>query len=748
MKSNIVYGPPGTGKSTELLRRMKAELDSGTPDKDICFVSFTKAAAKELAARAGLKSANISTIHSLAFRCAEIRKEQVVAREELKKFSRLVGIDISGVNPEENEFSSVGDYYLSLYSLHRSLLGTSLEETYGQSQREGELQEFVFFATKYEEYKEAYGYVDFSDMLDMALNFPPPPYSVLFVDEAQDLSPQQWRLIEHWTKVTKVIHIAGDADQCQPSGTMVQTPGGAVPIESLKNGDKVISYSQQHSEFTDRIVNVASRPYTGKLVSVTSLGNTSLYTPNHKCMVKFKYDKNIRVVYLMRKGDKFRIGQTKAFKESEKGFSLYPVVRARQEKADGFWILNTFDNEADAVVREQILSCKYGIPQTIFTFGGMKLKNKYGSQIWDEMKREGIDLVGRSSKMLEDLGMDINLPNIKHNGGTKFFKCFACNLNEDLHLVANYKGNCFKWAGFKKSAVDYSGSVHSLDVEKTGTYVADGIYTHNSLYRWGGADPLGMMKFEAKHGPECTILGQSYRIPSSVHTCATKILTYIKDRKDVRYLPRDFAGVVRRHESYATIPTPVHGEDVLFLYRNHSLRVECERMLIDLGLPYDVESGKPGYFQLPLARAYRSLCKAVAEWKKSGEHRLRVSELSNLVKHCPTYRSKIEKGDMSFTAGRKPSQLLTGSPDQMQYIVSVATKYGMDATPTIRLSTIHGAKGREADRVVLLNSMSFRTMESSVIDPDSEARTFYVGVTRAKKTLDIVYGENPAECLR
>ena len=47
-----------------------------------------------------------------------------------------------------------------------------------------------------------------------------------------------------------------------------------------------------------------------------------------------------------------------------------------------------------------------------------------------------------------------------------------------------------------------------------------------------------------------------------------------------------------------------------------------------------------------------------------------------------------------------------------------------------------------------LNSMSFRTMESSVVDPDSEARTFYVGVTRAKKTLDIVYGENPAECLQ
>jgi len=46
----------------------------------------------------------------------------------------------------------------------------------------------------------------------------------------------------------------------------------------------------------------------------------------------------------------------------------------------------------------------------------------------------------------------------------------------------------------------------------------------------------------------------------------------------------------------------------------------------------------------------------------------------------------------------------------------------------------------EADRVILLNAMSERTLASYHKDSDSEIRTFYVGVTRAKEQLDIITG--------
>jgi len=80
----------------------------------------------------------------------------------------------------------------------------------------------------------------------------------------------------------------------------------------------------------------------------------------------------------------------------------------------------------------------------------------------------------------------------------------------------------------------------------------------------------------------------------------------------------------------------------------------------------------------------------------------------------------------------------------MQYLKAVYRNFGtLNVEPTIHLSTIHGSKGREADRVVLINGMTARSAEAMDRDPDSEIRTFYVGITRARHQLDVVDGDNP-----
>jgi DNA helicase-2/ATP-dependent DNA helicase PcrA len=63
--------------------------------------------------------------------------------------------------------------------------------------------------------------------------------------------------------------------------------------------------------------------------------------------------------------------------------------------------------------------------------------------------------------------------------------------------------------------------------------------------------------------------------------------------------------------------------------------------------------------------------------------------------------------------------------------------------PRVRLSTIHGAKGMEAERVILLNAMTERVVSGMLRDPDSELRTFYVAMTRAREDLVIVEGNEP-----
>ena len=61
--------------------------------------------------------------------------------------------------------------------------------------------------------------------------------------------------------------------------------------------------------------------------------------------------------------------------------------------------------------------------------------------------------------------------------------------------------------------------------------------------------------------------------------------------------------------------------------------------------------------------------------------------------------------------------------------------------PRIKISTIHGVKGNERDNVVLITDLSNAAYYKYLDNPDDEHRLFYVGVTRAKKELNIIYAK-------
>jgi superfamily I DNA/RNA helicase len=58
-----------------------------------------------------------------------------------------------------------------------------------------------------------------------------------------------------------------------------------------------------------------------------------------------------------------------------------------------------------------------------------------------------------------------------------------------------------------------------------------------------------------------------------------------------------------------------------------------------------------------------------------------------------------------------------------------------NAVPRIKLSTIHGTKGGEADNVVLMTDLTRAAMDSP---GDDLHRVFYVGITRTKQNLFII----------
>ena len=62
----------------------------------------------------------------------------------------------------------------------------------------------------------------------------------------------------------------------------------------------------------------------------------------------------------------------------------------------------------------------------------------------------------------------------------------------------------------------------------------------------------------------------------------------------------------------------------------------------------------------------------------------------------------------------------------------------LNKNPRITMSTIHGAKGGEADKVLLMQDITNAALETFSNDPDELHRLFYTGATRAKRELHVL----------
>lgn len=214
MKDSIViYGPPGTGKTRKLMDLLAEQIRNGTPQNRIGLVSYTRAAAYEMADRLNLPhGGNVATIHSYAFRLVGVLWEQVVSIRQLHEFSKIIKIPIKG-GSDFTARMELGDYFLATYSYQRATLRKDLAEVFHDRRCPGEYKLYLYFINGYEQWKKAFGLVDFEDMLELALHADPPDLDWLFIDEAQDLSPAQWKLIKTWLPHLQGVVLALDDDQ-------------------------------------------------------------------------------------------------------------------------------------------------------------------------------------------------------------------------------------------------------------------------------------------------------------------------------------------------------------------------------------------------------------------------------------------------------------------------------------------------------------------------------------------------------
>src|SRR5210317_2573682 len=247
------YGPPGTGKTYRLISRAKAYVRMGTPLDKIGYFAFTKKAAEEARNRMPAENKKLKyfqTLHSFGYKTLGLDESRVLQPEHYQTFGKRIGVRVKytdRINKQEIPYLRSDNPYFKLIQKAENKLIEPVSEyntgEYDQKVIRKRMLNYIYKNMK--KYKETYELCDFNDMIRMLTESNKiPQFKVIFIDEAQDLSPLQWKLFDKLKEHTEDMYLAGDDDQA-----IFAWAGADVDrfISQKADQEKVLKYSKRIS---------------------------------------------------------------------------------------------------------------------------------------------------------------------------------------------------------------------------------------------------------------------------------------------------------------------------------------------------------------------------------------------------------------------------------------------------------------------------------------------------------------------
>lgn len=256
-----------------------------------------------------------------------------------------------------------------------------------------------------------------------------------------------------------------------------------------------------------------------------------------------------------------------------------------------------------------------------------------------------------------------------------------------------------------------------------------------AIYHWSGADPAQMLRFNGDR----MVLPHSHRLPRKVKAFADRISRRICHRIPKVFDDNGTDGSVDWVPDITDIDLHGAGSWLLLARSNYQLQA-YRQMARSQGVVYSVSNGPWSWSSAPVqaALAYERL-------RKGQEITLKqATTITAYVPSCPVPKKEpVVWADLFGDAARELDWMaaLVDMPMREREYIRALRRGGESVTKPgrVRIGTVHSAKGAEADHVVLLTDVSERVAQGMQAAPDAEHRVQYVGATRSRQTLTLVF---------
>ena len=213
----VLLSQAGSGKTRRLIEEVSKELETRRPE-ELAFVTFTRKGAQEglhrVCSKLRLEPDDLPyfrTLHSLTFHALNYKANQMFGRLDQRKFNKEYGYNVNRCEVDTGKvLPTMDSKYLDFYDLERSGALTSKQLV----EADIETGYYHQLVRKYEEYKSRQHLVDFFDcLIKYVQDGDSLPVKVAMIDECQDITALQWKVIEKAFSRAEKIIVAGDENQ-------------------------------------------------------------------------------------------------------------------------------------------------------------------------------------------------------------------------------------------------------------------------------------------------------------------------------------------------------------------------------------------------------------------------------------------------------------------------------------------------------------------------------------------------------